>query len=298
MNKILAMAGLFTIATSSIANAAIMQNYAQVKARLQTAAAQNPTTTTEFELGMSDSGEMIKGLKIGNGPVNNLIVATHHGNEYGSTELAVAIAENLAKDPLPNQTIFVIPVLNISGYNSRSRYESFKNNKELQDANRDYPGPCGTDGPFKLKSTKALADFIDKQNINAAATLHTFSPAVLYPWGISTHDLSTPYQSIFEQLTKDATQESRYQYGNSTELLYPADGTFEDYAYWKHGIWSILFELGYSHSPGENAVQEMIRTNIPGIRRMLANAPTSRAENHSFTGRCDVRLKALDRRDE
>jgi carboxypeptidase T len=298
MKKILSLSGFLALLLSLPAQAALFQNYGQIKTRLQELETKYPETTKQFDLGASDSGDTIKGLVIGNGPVKNLVVATHHGNEYGSTELAVALAEDLAKDPMPNQTIFVIPVLNIAGYNARNRNEPYNNNKSSQDANRDYPGPCGTSGPFKLKSTKALAEFVDKQNINASATLHSFYPAVLYPWGISTHDLTTPYQTIFEQLTKDATLESRYESGNSTEVLYPADGTFEDYAFWKHGIWSILFELGFSHSPNDSGVQDIIRTNIPGIRRMLANAPTTRAENHAFTGHCDMTLKSLDRHDE
>ena len=38
------------------------------------------------------SGDTIIGLKIGNGPVNNLVVGTHHGNEYGATEVTRAFA--------------------------------------------------------------------------------------------------------------------------------------------------------------------------------------------------------------
>ena len=145
---------------------------------------------------------------------------------------------------------------------------------------------------------KAIADLIEREKIVTSATLHTFYPAVVYPWGLSTRDLETPYTSEFKKLVTDATQESRYQVGNSTEVIYPADGTFEDYAFLKHGIWSILFELGTSHSPSETAIQDMIRTNLPGMRRMFENAPKATAENHAFTGRCDMRLRSLDRHDE
>src|SRR5260370_1205074 len=83
------------------------------------------------------------------------------------------------------------------------------------------PDPCGTDGPFLLKATAALAAFIDKEGIVASATLHTYSPAVVYPWGISTHDLSTPYDDLFKQLVAMATVESQYPTGNNTQLIYP-----------------------------------------------------------------------------
>ncbi|MGK5089937.1 M14 family metallopeptidase [Bdellovibrionota bacterium FG-2] len=270
--------------------------YDEVKKFLRGVEAQFPQNAKLISIGLSDSGEQIEGLQIGNGAIKNLVVGTHHGNEYGSTEVAKAFARSVAETPLVGQTLFVIPVLNIKGYNSGIRWETGGGTNH--DPNRDYPGPCGTEGPFKLKSTAALAKFIDEQGIVGSATLHTYSPAVLYPWGISTHDLATPYDPLFKQLVADATVESHYTVGNSTAVLYAADGTFEDYAFWKHGVWSILFELGYSHSPGNLDVQQMIKVNVPGMRRMFDQVPSARAENHAFTGKCDVRLKSLDRHDE
>lgn len=266
--------------------------YATVKEFIKNLALQNPTTTELVSIGYSSNKEEILGLKIGNGSVNHLVVATHHGNEYGSTEVAKAFAAELAKEPLRDRTVFIIPVLNTSGYNKNQR------NELGFDPNRDYPGPCVTSNSFNLNSTKALADFVEKNNIVASATLHTYYPGVLYPWGISTHDLVTPYESDFIHLAQLATIESHYKVGNSTEELYPADGTFEDYAFWKHGVWSLLFELGFTHSPSQKQIDEMIRVNIPGLRRMLAQAPVARAVDHDFRGKCDVRLKALDRHDE
>ena len=260
-------------------------NYSLVVDGLKKIAAINPLTAKWFELGMSDSGQTIVGLKIGDGETADLIVGTHHGNEYGATAVAMGAAESLAANPMPGHTVYVIPVLNISGYNTRNRYEQVGNRSI--DPNRDYPGPCATEGPFISKATKALAEFIEKTNIVSSATLHTFSPAVLYPWGISTQDLATPYDSTFISLAKAATVESKYNYGNSTELLYAADGAFEDYAFWKTGAWSLLFELGHSHSPSQADMKEMVAVNVPGLRRFIEMAPKERAANHAFTGRCD-----------
>lgn len=278
------------------AQSALLKNYADVVERLQKLPIQNPGIVELFELGMADSGEIIRGVKVGVGKIKNLVVGTHHGNEYASAEVALAFAEALSKNPISAQTVFIIPVLNIEGFNKRSRNEVAAG--QSYDPNRDYPGPCGTEGPFRLKSTRSLAQFIEKENIVASATLHTFFPAVVYPWGLSSHDLHTPYQEIFENLTKAATIESKYQIGNSSEVIYPADGTFEDYAYWKHGIWSLLFELGFSHSPSESEVKSTIELNIPGLTRMLASAPSTRAPDHEFRGTCDARLRSLDRHDE
>lgn len=268
-------------------------NYTAIVDGLKKIAAANPNTTQWFNLGLSDSGQTIVGLKIGSGDIADLIVATHHGNEYGSTAVAMGAAESLAQNPLPGHTVYVIPVLNISGYNSKNRYEQIGNRSI--DPNRDYPGPCGTEGPFTSKATKALADFIDKANVVTSATLHTYAPAVLYPWGISTQDLSTPYDSTFISLAQAATVESKYEVGNSTEVLYAADGAYEDYAFWKFGIWSLLFEIGHSHNPSQTDIKEMIAVNVPGLRRFLENAPKERATNHAFTGRCDSSVRKRTR---
>ncbi|MFZ3231167.1 MAG: M14 family zinc carboxypeptidase [Pseudobdellovibrio sp.] len=247
-----------------------------------------PGTTKIISIGVSDKGVPIQALQIGSGSVNTLVVSTHHGNEYGSTAVALGVAENLAKNPIEGQTVYVVPVLNIGGYNTLNRFETGVNGSF--DPNRDYPGPCKKGSTFNLKSTKAISDFLVEKNIQVSATLHTFFPAVVYPWGISTHDLSTPYDAPYIELVKAATEESGYQTGNNTEVLYPADGTFEDYTYWKHGIWSLLFELGFSHAPDQTAVKNMVDVNVPGLRRFLTTSPKTRVAMHNFTGSCDARL--------
>ena len=47
----------------------------------------------------SDAGETIQALRIGNGPVKTLVVAAHHGNEYGSVEVALGFAAD-AQGPI------------------------------------------------------------------------------------------------------------------------------------------------------------------------------------------------------
>lgn len=282
---------LETILSLFLLQAPSAGNYDQVLKNLDQIAALNPANVQVFTMGTNNQGQPIKGLKIGQGAVNSLIVGTHHGNEYGSTAVALGVAQDLAKNPIVTQTVYVIPVLNISGYNRKDRYESNSqgSTSSVVDANRDYPSPCKKDPAFQLKSTEGLAQFLVDKNISISATLHTYWPAVVYPWGISTTDLKTPYEDQYKALVTAATLESKYQTGNNTEVLYPADGTFEDYAYWKHGIWSLLFELGFSHNPDPQAIKNMIDVNTPGIRRFLETSPTTRVTQHNFSGHCDSR---------
>ncbi len=265
-----------------------VNNYDKVVTTLNQIHQAHPNTTQILTIGVSDQGVPIYALQIGSGAVNSLIVGTHHGNEYGSTAVALGVADNLANSPIDGQTVFVVPVLNISGFNAGNRFENGISGSF--DANRDYPGPCKAGKTFNLKSTKALADFLVEKNIQVSATLHTYWPAVVYPWGISTKDLSTPYDAQYIDLVKAATVESGYQTGNNTQVLYAADGTFEDYAYWKHGIWTLLFELGFSHNPDQTAIKNMVDVNVPGIRRFLTQSPKVRVTNHNFAGTCDSQV--------
>lgn len=260
--------------------------YERVVQALQQIEAENPNISKVIQVGVSDSGLPIMGIQIGRAGKANLIVGTHHGNEYGSTAVAVASAQAFARAPLQGQIIYVIPVLNISGYNAGSRFERTQNGRTV-DPNRDYEGPCRSGQPYLLKSTASLAQFVDQAGIVASATLHTFMPGVLYPLGLSTPDTETADEVEFVRLGRAATGQSGYTVGNSNELLYAADGTFEDYAYWKHGIWSLLFELGTSHRPSENQINTMIRTNLPGLRRFFIESPPSRSMKNAFSGRCD-----------
>lgn len=295
MFKFIFIFGLLST-TASVAKPMMNRKYDNVVKTIEQIATQYPEKAELINLGESDSGKDIIGIKIGHGDIPNLVVGTHHGNEYGSTELALEFAADVAENPIEGQTLFVIPVLNISGYDSRSREEV--SGFTWYDPNRNYPGPCGTEGPFTLKSTQLLADFIDKENIVNSATIHTFYPAVVYPWGLSSHDLETPYMDTFQALASAATFKSQYQTGNSTEVIYPANGTYEDYAYWKFGVWSMLFEVGSSHRPDLSDLEELVRLNVPGLRRMFEMAPTERATDHDFKGECSWSLQLLDRHDE
>lgn len=292
------MAALLAATQSQLwARDASQTQYSDVKNMMHELVRTHPNAVRSITVGPSDSGDTIEGVVIGNGAIHNLVVATHHGNEYGSTEVGLAFAAAVADHPIAGQSVYVIPVLNITGYNAKQREEYAGDS--YHDPNRDYPGPCGTEGPHLLKSTASLAAFIDRENIVASATLHTFYPAVVYPWGIPTQDLSTPYDDLFKVMVSNATELSQYQTGNSTQVIYPAKGCYEDYAFWRHGIWSILFELGNSHNPTQADLDDMIRANVPGLRKMLEQAPQTRAANHAFTGKCDDgRLAHLDRHDE
>lgn len=282
---------LFSIVLStfvfSSAFAQVQPTRYEVVEELVTSLAEVYEDVEEIALPVEGSKDLV-GLKIGDGPVSHLVVSTHHGNEYGSTEVAKALMRNLAALPLEDLTVYVIPVVNITGYNANRRWEF------NYDPNRDYPGPCGSrNGSFNLKSTKAVADFLDRANIVTAITLHTYSSIITYPWNYA-RKMPTQNDQVMQSLAAVGAEFNGYRYGRTPDLLYATRGDFQDYAYWEYGIWPFLFELGHTHNPSDQEIQKMIKANVPAIRAMLEKAPLQRAEYHSNNGTCPSEPLAMD----
>jgi carboxypeptidase T len=172
---------IFLLSSSVPAHAT---NYDTLQNEMMRIAQGNEKNVRLFDIGKNDAGINIQGLAIGNGQIHNLIVATHHGDETSSTELAMAAAKELAAHPFPDQTVFVIPVLNVGGYNSGRRNETASG--VSIDPNRTYPGPCGSaEKVFSLRSTANLDRFVDQEKVVASISLHGPFSIVGYAWGFA-----------------------------------------------------------------------------------------------------------------
>lgn len=282
MQKILILtAAIVSISLSARAYGG--QYYDQMKRWMNGVVVHHPETASLFELGDSDSGEKILGLKIGNGPLENMIFAAHHGNEHVTADLAIILAASLAANPIPGQTIYIVPVLNIGGYDRFSRYEIDAAGAE-HDPNRDFEGPCGSYGPNALKSTRALADFYTKRPIVMTLSIHSPFRIAGYPWGAHTADYLPPHQDTYAELGGHLVAEHGYEVGPLTGVIYPAPGNSADYSFWKHGIWSMVLEIGSGSEDGDEGYNVYIRE----IRTMFENSPIFRAANHEFTGTCSA----------
>ena len=254
-----------------------------------------------FSLGKNDQNQDILGVLIGDqtkGFVKNLVVGTHHGNERMAAEVPFHFA-NVVLDILNNpnhpqheqyqNTLFyVIPVLNISGYNVSRREETGPGNKNF-DSNRDYEDPCSTKVDFRLKSTFLLSELIKKEDIVAAVTAHGYVGTFTFPWGVNTDNYKTLDDALMTDIAKKAVVHNHYKVGTHGAAIYPAAGAFEDWAYYKLGVWSFLLEIKNtstdlkkdalalneffklapterSHSVGQavNCVDRILRTNFEG----------------------------------
>lgn len=264
--------------------------YSQVLEGMENLARAYPETVKLFDLGANDQGERIRGMRVGvGGRKRQLLVGAHHGNERLSADVAMAAARRLAEDlsdpassrfgDLVSSEFYVIPVLNIGGYDSNRREERDSTGRP-RDPNRDYPDPCATGKTdFRLKSTRLLARFVEERGVVGAVTVHGYIGTFTYPWGIHTDDSRTPDHDHFHSMGSRAVKVNGYRTGTHTDLIYPAAGAFEDWAYHAHGVWVMLLELRRNPDIARDA--ESLLTYFTAV-------PGNRSAYHEHHGTCRI----------
>lgn len=294
------MKTIFLLATLLVSSSLFAATrYDKVMADMNALQAANPGKVAVISIGKNGSGMDIQALRISNNPtvidpnkIGMLAVGVHHGNEGGAVpiimDFAKKVLEEFAQDPTKaeNYEFVLVPVINIPGYNANSRTETGI------DPNRDYPGPCkGNQANYRLKSTKAVADLFKTRTFSAAVTIHGYMGTVTYPWGVGTRDPRSKDHSYFQEIGSKLAQITGYRYGTSTDIVYPCEGAFEDWAYWANGAWALLFEIANDSIADKNK-------NVAALDRFFFDVKTSPSTNFSFENGCDGRSRSLDRGDE
>lgn len=225
----------------------------QLKAHIDGIQKKFPDVTRVFDAGFNDDGERIYGLRISIMPdvvdttkVGYFVAGGHHGNEPHSVTLALHTAQAVAlqmtnvkfRSPTLDSTEWwIVPSVNLPGLDKGSRWERGR------DPNREYPGPCHTAPASPLKSVQSIIALLEARPFTAAATLHGYIGTLTSPWGTTTTQPKTAEYPTYEKWLRRASRRNGYRWGTSAEVIYPANGTFEDYVYWKLGAWSLLVEL-------------------------------------------------------
>jgi hypothetical protein len=285
--------GLLLVALSSVSLAANSDEdasrYSKIVKELKAMETNHPGLAKFFSIGTNDEGTELYALRVSTSPqsmdpskVGHFVVATHHGNEGGSTLFAMEFLKDLLKryqtdelykSNLAQMEFTVLPVLNVSGFNRNSRYE------HGQDPNRDYPGPCQDKSTGKLKSIRTLMEFMGTRPFAAAVTAHGYIGNFTYPWGFYTDNNNTLDENRYREVFKKVAEVNGYSYGNAGDAIYPANGTYEDYVYWKHGSWSLLLEL-------RNGSAKDVAGTVPAIARYFDLIDSSPSSKNQFTANC------------
>lgn len=265
--------------------------YDRILAGMDQIVAENPGYVQKFDIGKNDRGETIYGIRIENPQfsgekIPQLLVGAHHGNEGNTADLSLIFAKDVLaamKESghklharISRSVFYVIPVLNIDGFNAGRRTERNKTGSYI-DPNRDYPDPCVHNTYYRLASTSNLASFVERYGIVGAVTAHGYIGTFTYPWGIYTDNPRTLDHDLFHQMATASVKENGYRVGTHTEVIYAASGSFEDWAYHKHGIWTMLLELSRSAN---------LNNDSRAMLAYFALVPSTRSNQHQHTGNC------------
>ncbi len=248
------------------------------------------TNLTVDSIGASVEGRPILAVKIGastDAPSrpNVIYVATYHAREWAAAEVALRLvvffADSLPLRPggaalLAGRDVWVIPVANPDGYEyTFTTTRLWRKNRRPNadgtfgiDLNRNHatffaldaagssPDPAsdiyrGTAAESEPE-TRAIAAFFRAHPPPASITYHTYTGAILYPWGQANGAL-TGDDGLFRVLAgtdvapamRDSVPGSvndRYHPGPGWHL-YPTNGDFADWAYEEFGAAAFTVEL-------------------------------------------------------
>lgn len=270
------------LAVASLSFGALADDYDKIVTRLKDLD-QQPNTTL-FTLGQNDQGRNIMGIIVGDpatAKVKHVVVGTHHGNERASAEVPLLFTDMVVKAYDPSVLYYIVPVLNISGYNV-SRREETGSDGDTHDANRDYEDACSTKQDFQLKSTTLISELVEREDIVSAVTVHGYIGTFTYPWGTEARDYTTQDDAFFQTWAKKAVKINNYKIGTHGAAIYPATGAFEDWAYYKLGVWSFLLEI---RSPSSD-----LKKDAQTLVEFFKNSPTERSRNVGQHVNCMQRI--------
>jgi len=244
---------LLAVVVFSSTNLLAAERYQEIVNRLNALKGKYPLITHIFSIGTNDDNVPLYAMRVSLTPteadpnkVAHLVVGTHHGNELAAPQSTMHLLEKVLEkyssralfaEGLDDREFVFIPVLNVSGYNAANRHEKGR------DPNRDYAGPCHSATGGKLKSIRALTEHVASRLYTGSITIHGYVGALTYPWGVNVGNPQSLDHNTYDRITRNAAAINGYRHGTSTDIVYPVDGAYEDYVYWKHGIWSLLVEL-------------------------------------------------------
>lgn len=247
--------------------------------------ARYPQITHIYSIGQNDDGVDLMAMRVSRNPqaidgnkVGHLMVSTHHGNELAAPTFTMKFIDDLLaryghEAKLDDTEWTIVPVLNVSGYNANQRQE------HGLDPNRDYANPCTMHPGGKLKSIKLVMDLAKARVYSGSVTVHGYDGSLTYPWGLYTNQTHTQDHNQFDQIFSKAAQFNGYRVGTAADVVYPANGCYEDWVYWKYGMWSLLLELSSGSTSDINSTSKA----IAAFYDQLNSSPS---DKNQFLGKC------------
>jgi hypothetical protein len=236
---------------------------------LEELATDHPERTELIDLGWSQSGRPIVGLRIYGTeyPERRVrILGAHHGDETSSAQVALDAARTLLTsdsdsigDILARTEVWVVPHVNPDGVARGSRY-----NQRNVDLNRNYgfewdptefrPG----DYAFSESETRAIRALGSGVSFGAGLSVHAGATNLGWVWNYTTE--RSPDESLLSTIA-DGYEESCSTPGfwltNGADW-YITNGDTTDWSYGRHGTLDYTLEVSNTKSPNNGEMEEVL----------------------------------------
>ncbi|KAJ8712407.1 hypothetical protein PYW07_005249 [Mythimna separata] len=275
-------------------------------------------------IGYTAENRTIKMINITDGnPKNKIILITggSHAREWVSVTSALYILNNIVtkfdtqSNYIKNKNWLIIPVMNPDGYAYTHTVDRLwrKNRRNFTrcngvDINRNFDSDWGIvgitqsdeckvtySGPyaFSERETKALRKLIGSLNWKPVALLdlHSYGNLILFPWSARTQ-ATEDFDKHLEvaELMRSAifkSSKENYTYGATYHKIYPATGTFLDWAYSEGVVHSYVIEikdkgkLGFLIPPKE--IEDTGKELFAAVRALAKYLNTHKRKTESDT---------------
>lgn len=233
-----------------------------------------PDIASLRRLGTSVDGRPIRGVDISRGgDIHIVLNGGQHAREWIAVMVPMCIADKLLTDAdsdprvsriLDAVTFHVVPLVNPDGYlhswNVDRYWRKNRRGGHGVDLNRNYSVAWGQRGSssnkrsevyrgphaFSEPETQAMWRLFNSENIAAHIDFHSFSQLILYPWAYQRAPAPDRdrFAAIADRMSTAiyVTHGKEYKIQSGAEL-YPASGTFTDWAYGEAGAVSFIIEL-------------------------------------------------------
>ena len=236
-------------------------------------------TSQIIDIGISEQGRPIVGLRIGRSASPNQrirILGAHHGDEEASAALAFESAARLLTDPdlsplLDTTEVWVVPHINPDGIAAHSRYNA--NNVDL---NRNYefawssssfrPGPS----PFSESETAAIRALGSWVDFGLGLSMHSGAINIGWVWNYTTEltrdeDLLSHIGATYAE---DCTADGFWITNGAAWYITHGDTT--DWSFGRYGTLDFTLEVSTNKSPAADQLADVIEAHEDAVLAVLS----------------------------
>ncbi len=260
----------------------------EVGGQILRAIAEDSPRAGHVVLGHSVEGIAIDALWMGQPPGSGVpvfrILGGHHGDEWASFEVPLALAETLAAgdgvipeitDILETSTVWIAPYVNPDGIIGGTRY-----NAAFVDLNRNYdfawnpleflPG----DHPFSEPETRAVRANSHYDLPFAALSYHSGATNIGYVWNYTLSQAADRDLLIdLSEAYADTTADPDFWVTNGA-AWYTTAGDTNDWSYGRYGVLDFTVEVTLDKAPPPEQIGDFVPGHVDAAIDFLANRPT------------------------